>query len=174
MTGIELIFFIVATMGLWFGFVLKGALITQAHFSSCWAVLTQSEGLFCSLTHHAQLENRLGMHKNLGRGMLGQLTPIDWRAAPHHKTSRSAYKAGGRRRKQGGHVQSYGIWLPKSLLFMMETCFAGDSLASACWWKVVNESFACMCRFCFTYLNVVISACEFSLTLPILSPFPSE
>jgi len=47
LSEIELIFFIVASMRLCFGFVLKTVLITQTCFSYCWAVLTQSQGLFC-------------------------------------------------------------------------------------------------------------------------------
>ena len=35
LAGIELIFFIVACMGLWFGFVLETVLITQGCFSYC-------------------------------------------------------------------------------------------------------------------------------------------
>jgi len=37
-------------MGLSLGFVLKTVLITQGCFRYCWAVLTQSEGIFC-LSH---------------------------------------------------------------------------------------------------------------------------
>ena len=48
LAGVELIFLIVASMGLSFGFVLETVLITQGCFSYCWAVLTQSQGLFCS------------------------------------------------------------------------------------------------------------------------------
>ena len=35
LAGIEFIFFIVASMGLWFGFVLKTVLIMQRCFSYC-------------------------------------------------------------------------------------------------------------------------------------------
>jgi len=48
LAGIELIFFIVASMGLCFGFVLKTVLITEGCVSSCWAVLTQSQAPFGS------------------------------------------------------------------------------------------------------------------------------
>lgn len=49
LAGVEVIFFIVASMGLYFGFVLKTGVITQGYFCSCWTELTQSPGLFCFL-----------------------------------------------------------------------------------------------------------------------------
>ena len=51
LTGIELIFFLVAGMGLCFGFVLKTVLITEGCFPYCWAVLVLSQGLFCFSPH---------------------------------------------------------------------------------------------------------------------------
>jgi len=51
LAGIGLIFFVVANMGLCFGFVLKTVLIIQGYFHYCWAVLAQSQGLFC-FSHH--------------------------------------------------------------------------------------------------------------------------
>jgi len=47
--GVELIFFIVASMRLCFGFVLKRVLITQGCFCYRWAALTESR-LFLLLT----------------------------------------------------------------------------------------------------------------------------
>jgi len=44
---VELIFFIVASVRLCFGFVLNAVLIIQGCFHYCRAVLTQSQGLFC-------------------------------------------------------------------------------------------------------------------------------
>jgi len=49
--GIELNLFVVTSMGLCFGFVLKMVLIIQGCFSYCWAVLTQCQGLLCSSYH---------------------------------------------------------------------------------------------------------------------------
>jgi len=48
---VELISFIVASVGLWFGFVLNTVLVTQGHFSHCRAALTQCRGLFCLSPH---------------------------------------------------------------------------------------------------------------------------
>jgi len=42
-----LVFFMVASMGLCFGFVLETVLIIQGCCRYCWAMLTQSQGLFC-------------------------------------------------------------------------------------------------------------------------------
>jgi len=44
--NLEFIFFIVAGMGLRFGFLLETLLVTQRCFRYCWAVLTQCQGLF--------------------------------------------------------------------------------------------------------------------------------
>jgi len=46
--GLQLIFFIAASMRLCFGFLLKTVLIVQGCFRYCWAVLTQSQGFFWS------------------------------------------------------------------------------------------------------------------------------
>jgi len=48
LAGIELIVFVAAGMRLCFGFLQKTLLTTQGCFSHCWAVLTHSQGLFCS------------------------------------------------------------------------------------------------------------------------------
>ena len=66
LAGIELIFFIVAGMGLRFGFVLKTVLITQGCFHYCRAVLTQSQGLFCVSPHPTSEE--AGGAQEVGRG----------------------------------------------------------------------------------------------------------
>jgi len=51
LAGVELIFFIVAIMGLCFGFVLETVLVIQGCFSYCRAGLTQSQGRFCYSAH---------------------------------------------------------------------------------------------------------------------------
>ena len=66
LAGIELIFFIVASMGMCFAFVLRTVLIAQGCFSYCWAVLTQSQGLCCSSPHPASEE--AGGAQGVGRG----------------------------------------------------------------------------------------------------------
>ena len=64
---IELIFFIVVCTVLCFGFIMKTVLmITQRCFSYCWAVLTQSEGLFCFSPYSTSEE--AGGGQEAGRG----------------------------------------------------------------------------------------------------------
>ena len=70
--GIDLIFFPIASMGLCFGFVLETVLITQGCFRYCWAVLTQSQGLFCFSPHPTSEEARGA--QGVGT-QLGQVTP---------------------------------------------------------------------------------------------------
>ena len=106
-----IIFFIVASMGLCFGFVLETVLITQGCFSCCWAVPTQSQGLFCFSTPPHQRVG-WGCTRSWEGTQLGQLTPTDQRDIPYHMTSWSAYKAGGRRRK-GGTFGVMAFCLPK-------------------------------------------------------------
>jgi len=66
LAGIELIFFVVAGMGLCFGSSLKTMLISQGCFSYCLAVLTQSQGLFC-FSHHSTSEQAWSVQE-VGRG----------------------------------------------------------------------------------------------------------
>ena len=73
LAGIELIFFVVACMGLCFGFVLQTVLMIQGCFSYCWAVLTQHQGLFCFSPHSPA--SRLGVHKKLWGDTAGTADP---------------------------------------------------------------------------------------------------
>ena len=82
---------------------------TQRCFSSCWAVLNQSQGLFCFSSHQW---GGWGCTRGWEGTQPGQLTPTDQRDIPDHVVSCSAYKAGGRRRR-GVDVQSDGVCLPK-------------------------------------------------------------
>ena len=109
LAGIELIFCIVASMGLCFGFVLKTVLIIQGCFRYCWAALTQSQGLFCSPPHQRA---GWGCTRSWEGTQPGQLTPTAQRDIPYHRTPCSAYKAGGRRRK-GGTLGVMAFCLPK-------------------------------------------------------------
>ena len=99
LAGIELIFFIVASVGLRFGFVLETALVIQACFHYCRAVLRES-GPFLLLTPpHQQVG--WGCTRSWEGTQLGQLTPTAQRDIPDHMMPCSAYKAGRRRRKRG-------------------------------------------------------------------------
>ena len=66
LAGIEIIF-IVANMGLCFGFVLKTALIIEGRFHYCWAVLTESQGLFCCSHHPTSKLARSAQEAGRGR-----------------------------------------------------------------------------------------------------------
>ena len=70
---IELIFFTVASMGLCFWFVPKPVLITQGCFSYRWAVLTQSQGLFCFSPHSTN--KRAGGAQGIGGDTAGTADP---------------------------------------------------------------------------------------------------
>jgi len=91
LAGIEIIFFIVSSMGSCFGFVLKTVSMTQ--------------GCFChyqvkafSAPHTTPPASGLGVHKKLGGDTAGT---TDQKDSPYCMTSCSAFKAGGRRRKGG-------------------------------------------------------------------------
>lgn len=56
LSGVELVFPTGCVMGLCFGCALETALITQACFSCCWAVLTQCQGLSCCSPHSTSEE----------------------------------------------------------------------------------------------------------------------
>jgi len=66
LAGIQLFFFIVVSAELCFGFVLKTVLIVQGCFSYYWAVLTQSQGLFCP--PHGPTSKWAGGAQEVGRG----------------------------------------------------------------------------------------------------------
>ena len=91
--GIELIFFIAASMGLYFGFVLKTVMIIQLCFRYCWAVLTHSWSLFCCSPHQRA---GWGCTRSWEGAQPGQLTPADQRGIPCRRTSCSVYKVGGK------------------------------------------------------------------------------
>lgn len=86
----ELIFFPAPGTGLCFGLVLKRVLMTiQRCFQYCWAVLTQSQGLFCSSPHSTSEE--AGVHKELEMGTARTTDPGD---IPGHMSSCSAINWG--------------------------------------------------------------------------------
>jgi len=66
LAGIELIFFLVAGIGLCFGLVLETVLVTQRCFGHCWAVLTQSSGPSCP--SHRPTGEWAGGARGAGRG----------------------------------------------------------------------------------------------------------
>lgn len=106
-------------------------------FSYCWSGLTQHQGLFCSSSRPPV--RRLGVHKKLGgdiwRGRWPQLTT---------EVSHSHSKEGGR-----GDLWSDGIFVPKSLLHVIDLCFTGGDWKPTCPWEVVNQF---LVLFCFALL----------------------
>ena len=91
---IQSIIFIVASMGLCFGFVTKTALITQGCFSYCWAVLSQCQSLFCCSHHPASEKMWSWRIRDWEGAQLGQLTPADQRNSPYCMTLCWAISAG--------------------------------------------------------------------------------
>ena len=73
MAGIDLIFFIVACMGLQFGFMLKTVLITQGCFSYAEQSLHRVKAF--SASHPTPPARRLGVHKELGGDTAGTADP---------------------------------------------------------------------------------------------------
>lgn len=115
LAGIVLIFLTIATMGPYFGFVLKTVLITQGCSSYCWAELTQSQGLACPL-----LQGGWGCPKwtQLGPNrMTRETSHATWHHAQHIKL--------GKEYGRGGHMQ----WCH---LFSQITATCDDG-ALLCW-----------------------------------------
>lgn len=106
LSGMELDFFIEASVVLFFGFITKTTLITNQCFSYCWTMLTQH------VTVHAG--RRLGVGKRLGEDTDG--TPeLNWpKSIPFHVTSCLATETEGR--VFLGRYPLLGDWLAIVLL----------------------------------------------------------
>ena len=165
LAGIELIFFIVASRGLCFGFVLKTVLITQRCFHHCWAKAF-------SASHPTPPARRLGVHKKLGRDTAGTADPTWPKGYSIPYGSCSVYKAGGRRRKGGGIFGVMVFIFPSNLMCdgaplswrWLNTCLPmGSREWIPCFALLVHS-------FCFTYSTVFISTHEFSLLPSWFSP----
>lgn len=97
MAGVELIFPIVAGLGLCFGSVLE-----TFDFTGVFSLLMSSAYTELSSVPEFTLPvRRLRMHKELGDTQQGQLTSIDPRALPYHIASCLAINLGRRSRKGG-------------------------------------------------------------------------
>ena len=99
--GIELIFFVVAGMGLCFGFVLKTVLIIQFSLLLSSAYTASRPPLLLTPPRHGA---SWGSTRSWEGTQPGQLAPTDQRDIPHHTASCSAITPGERRRK-GGHSE---------------------------------------------------------------------
>ena len=149
---IELIFFIVASMRLCFGFVLETVLIIQGCFRYCWAVLTQSRPFLLLTPPHQRVG--WGCTRSWEGTQLGRLTPTDQRDIPYHMMSCSAYKAGRRRRKGGDTFGVMAFVLPSNCQAWWSPAFlemAEHLPADGKWWMNSLLCFACACGFSFAY-----------------------
>ena len=151
LAGIELVSFRVASMGLCFGFVLETVLITQGCVSSCWAGLTQRQGLCCC--SHLPTSEEAGGARGAGRGhsrdSCPQLTPgmfqTIWRRAQHRELG-----------EEGGRG---GCWEWRRLSAQV-TVTCDGALLSWRWldtclpWEVLNEflGLLCLCAWLLLYL----------------------
>ena len=161
-------------MGLWFGSVLRTVLITQGCFCYCWAVLTQSQGLFC-FSHHTTSEE-VEVVQEAGRGRSWDSWPqltkgifhTIWRHAQHLKQ--------GEEEERGGCSE----WcrLPSQV-----TVTRGGALLSWRWLNTCLLMGSCELIPCFALLACVAFALPIKLslsqptsfctfTLLILSPIP--
>lgn len=114
LAGKKLIFSPVANMWLCSGFVLEALLIIQGSFPFCWAILMQSQGLFC--LSHPPAASRLHVPS--------WVKAEGWRL-----------KAEGWRMKDEGDVPSGGDCPPESLSCVVESCSPGGgwTLGSGKW-----------------------------------------
>ena len=126
-------------MRLCFGFVLKTALITQGCFPYRWAVLTQSQGLFCCSSHPtsewaggAQEAGRGHSQDNWPKLTEGILYTI-WCHVQHIKL--------------GDEEGSKGLleWWPLSSQVTVTCDVPGAGWTPACWCEVANEFLVLLC-----------------------------
>lgn len=144
LAGVEFVFFIVAHIMIYFGFVTR-TVITHRCLSYCWAVLAQHQGLFCFLRCPGSKDAGGAQETETGQARWpGQVTPSDQSDIPCHMTSCLAIKD-GEKEKGRQNIWSHGIYLPKLPLRMMEPCFSGSGWTSACWWEAVNEFLILFC-----------------------------
>jgi len=125
LAGVVLIFFLVASTGLRFGFVLETVLLYRDVFTIAEQCLHRVKA--SSPSYITPPACRLGVPKKLGGHTAGT---ADQRDIPYHMTSRSAYKAGEEGR---GDIQSDGI------LFSQVTITPDGLLLS---WRWLNTCLA--------------------------------
>ena len=171
MTEIELIFFIVATMGLCFGFVTKTVLVTQGYFNYCWTVLAQHQGLLCFSPHPTS--KQAGDAQEAARGH-SQLTPTDQRDTPRRMASCWAISTMGK--KEEGEMfgamasvfpSNCDTWWSPAFLEMAEQLPAGGK-----WWMNSLFRFACVAFALPIKLCLSQPMSSHTFTLPIHSPIP--
>lgn len=99
---IELIFFIAASMGLCFGFVLKTVDNSGMFSLSLSRAYTESRSFLLLTPPHQR--GGWGCTRSWEGTQLGQLTPADQRDIPDHMASCSAHKSGEEEGK-GSHLE---------------------------------------------------------------------
>lgn len=141
--GVELIFFTVASTGLWFGFVLNRELTTERCF--CYPVLSRiytdpKPFLLFAVPCQWRSLGTWGWEKT----QLWWVTPTDQRDIPDLMTSYSVYKVW---EEKGDRENAWNdaVSLSKSLLHMMGPRFPGDGWTPACPWEAVNWFLVLLC-----------------------------
>ena len=147
---IELICLIIASMGLCFGFVLETVLIIQGCFHYCWAVLTQSQGLFCLSPHPTSEEagGAQGVWSGHSWDSWPQLTKGISHTIWHHAQHIELGGGGGSR----GHLEWWH--LSSQVTIMHGVLLSGDGWTPACQQELVNEFLVSLCvcmQLCSTY-----------------------
>ena len=167
LSGVELIFFIVASVRLCSGFVLKSVLIIQRYFHYCWGVLTQGQGLLCS-SHHCT-SKEAGVAHGVGRGhgwdSWAQLTKgifhTVWGDAQHIKLEEEEEREG-----------CSGWWCLSSQVTVRHdgALLPWRSLNTCLWWEVVNGFFILLCLRAWLFLSL-LNCLYFNLRVFLLLPF---
>jgi len=135
LAAIEFIFFAVASIGLCFTFVLKTVLISQGWFSHCWAVLTESQGLFCFSPHPTSKE--VGGVQEVGRGCNWNSWPPLTKGTLHTIQCHAQHIKWGEEEGREGHLELWCLssqgtvnaWCSPALLEMAEHLSANGK-----WW----------------------------------------
>ena len=172
LAGIELIFFIVASMGLRLDLCWNSFGYTGMFFIIAWAALHRVKA-FSALSPHPSSE-RAGGAQEAGRGHSRDSWPQLTKGIFHVSTSCSAYKARGRRK--AGMFGVHGILPPPSNRWegwsVMDPCFPGDGWTPAPQMGS-DEWNSLFCSACVCVLLYLLNPWVFSL-LPLWFSPPSH
>ena len=151
LVGMELICFLVAGIVLCFGFSMKRTLIMQGCFSYWWAVLTQSQGLFCFSLHATREEAggaqeawRGHSHDSWPRLTQGIFHAV-WHHAQHIKLREEEGRGTNGAMAFAFPCNPYMQWSPASLEMAEHLPADGQQGMNSFF------CFACTRGFCFTY-----------------------
>lgn len=108
-------------------------------FHYCWAELTQPQSLFCSTScPTSEAAQEVMREKSWGSWPKGYSRLYD--------VMLRIWIWGKKKEGEEGDIWSDGIFLPESLLHVMDPCFPGHRWTLTCWWELVHEFlilFAC-------------------------------